>query len=415
MASSNITLNVRGVDKTGAAFASVRKRAASVGKAAAVAVAAAVAATGAAVYKAVADLGKLSDEAQRAGASAKDIQGLANAMGMVGIKGASVEMAANAFQKMALKTGRSGTEGFRQTILEIAKLPTVAERSKAAMEAFGRSGLAFMPAIEESVKSGRVALLDLAEAMPAASDQMAESGDRIKDALDNVWNGIKVGWQSVVVDILGSIGEDLEGGIRGASLNMANDIQWAMEAAVKYVKWFVNNAQNFFGAWGNFARNIWENINTAAYNAFASIGNLFSGSPVAKKEYKDVISELVQDMMPDVDIMAEPAQRYVEKAAKIATAIRTGALDAAKSVAGDGIALPGEEKAEKAAKTPRATGTTTPAGILGGTYAAITAGLRQTVRQNDVLTATRKNGTFLARIADAMDALNGNFDNMEVI
>lgn len=415
MASSNITLNIRGADKTGKAFAAIQKRAVAVGKAASVAVGAALAATGAAVYKAVSDLGKISDEAQRAGTSADAITGLANAMGMVGIKGASVESAANALQKMTLNTGRAGTEGFRETILEIAKLPTVADRSKAAVEAFGKTGLAFMPAIEESVKSGRVALIDLAEAMPSVSDSMAESGDRIKDALDNVWNGITVGWQSVVADILGSIGEDLEGGVRGASLNMANDIQWAMESGISYVKWFVTNAQNFFGAWGNFARNIWENVNTAAYNAITSIGNMFSDVQVDKKEYKDLFSELVQDMMPDAPIMERAAERYVAKAAKIATAIRTGALDAAKTVAGDGLGITEKEKKDVARAATASTGSTTPAGILGGTYAAITAGLRQTARQNDVLTATKKNGTFLARIADAMDALNGNFDQMEVI
>jgi hypothetical protein len=114
-------LAIKAKDGTAPAFKSIQSRAAGAGSKISSLLGGALAAAGGylgarAIVSGINELGKLSDVAQATSTSVDELTRSSNALQILGIRGASVESMARAFMFMEKNTGRSGMEGFYQTI-----------------------------------------------------------------------------------------------------------------------------------------------------------------------------------------------------------------------------------------------------------------------------------------------------------
>ena len=116
MAGANITMGVTGIDKTGAAFNSIRNRARRTGAQIRSIMGGAIAAAGAylslrAIKGAVDELGKLSDLAMKAGTSVEFLTKSATAFKVAGLD-VTAESLTRALQYMQKNTGQQGEGAF---------------------------------------------------------------------------------------------------------------------------------------------------------------------------------------------------------------------------------------------------------------------------------------------------------------
>ena len=163
-------------------------------------VAAAATAIGYATDRAAARLGTLSDQAAQAGTTSDQLQRLANALQEAGAHAASTENLAAALSKMTKATGRTGLEGLRETLAEIASLPDEGKRVAALSETFGR---ALGPQLAVTVRQGPEALLEgfdrVVAAMPGVEEEVVQAGDSIADGMKSVRTGIANAWDTLLV------------------------------------------------------------------------------------------------------------------------------------------------------------------------------------------------------------------------
>lgn len=246
MNATQVALNVKGVNRTGNVFAQIASSAAKVGKTAALFGAAAFSGAAVAIAATAKSLGHLSDVAMQAGSSAHDLTKLSSAMGVLGIKSQTPEMLAMAFQKMAKSIGVTGVDGFKKAISAISEMGTVEERSAAAMAVFGKAGLDFMPLIEAAAKDGVGALEDVIAAMPGISDEAANAGDAVADAMQIATDGTKALWSEAIGSICSWFDGQFTGGIREAAMKLNAYLEF-------YVKLFwrscVATFENIGKAW----------------------------------------------------------------------------------------------------------------------------------------------------------------------
>ena len=219
MSHSTHQLAMKGVDQTASAFASIQARAALTGAQIRRVVGGAISAASAylsvrAVGSAIQELGELSDIAQKTSTSVDELTRATTAMGVLGIN-MDANSLAKAFQMMEKNTGRSGLQGFYDTIGELGKIPNTADRAAAAMQVFGRSGMEFMPLINAAKDSTR-ALEDVINAMPGIPDAAAKACDKAKDAMTIGANGIKRIWFRVIGWIASRFDSDLRVGAASA-------------------------------------------------------------------------------------------------------------------------------------------------------------------------------------------------------
>ena len=247
MNATQVALNVKGVNRTGKVFAQIASSAAKVGKTAALFGAAAFSVAAVAIAATAKSLGHLSDVAMQAGSSARDLTKLSSAMGVLGIKSQTPETLAAAFQKMAKSIGVTGVDGFKKAISAISEMGTVEERSAAAMAVFGKSGLDFMPLIEAAAKNGVGALEEVIAAMPGISDEAANAGDAVADAMQIATDGTKALWSEAIGSICSWFDGQFTGGIREAAMRLNAYLEF-------YVKRFwrscVATFENIGKAWG---------------------------------------------------------------------------------------------------------------------------------------------------------------------
>ena len=239
MSSSTHQITINGKDNTAQAFKSVQARAISTGNRIASVMGGAIAAAGAylsakMVADSVKELGELSDVAARAGVGVEELTQAMTGLQVLGIK-MDQEGLTKVFQQMRKNTGREGMEGLYQTIEEIAKIPDAAERSKAAMAAFGRSGMELMPLID-AAQNGTDALRGVISVMPGVSQAAADAGDDAADAMQIACNGIKSLWLEGVGSIIEWIGSFFPGGIRQAALEAVNWVEYGLKMAYISVK-----------------------------------------------------------------------------------------------------------------------------------------------------------------------------------
>lgn len=293
-------IEVRGVDKTAPAFASIKSKAAATGAQIKSMVGGAIAAAGAylsfrAIKGGIDELGRLSDVAQKASVSVGDLTSTTAAFSALGIQNMGVDGFAKAMQYMAKNTGRTGMDGFYQTIEEIGKVPDVAKRAEMAMQVFGRSGMEFMPLIN-AAENGVEALKGVRAAFPQLSDAAANAGDGMSDAMGFAANEVKTLWLEGLGFLAGKLNNDYTGDVRTAALNAGNALTfWTKKAVAKCITWWGKLQQagrsygevlgaiigavgeKMFGSGGSWG-DVWKEIT----NAFDS----------AMDEYEDRAKEL---------------------------------------------------------------------------------------------------------------------------
>lgn len=261
MSSSTHQIAVKAQDKTAGAFASIQSRATAASARLRSVLGGALAAAGAymgfrSVVDGINNLGHLSDVAQKTSTSVDELTRAGTAMNILGIQNMNVEQLAKAFDYMAKTTGRSGMDGFYQTIREIGKIPDAAERGQAAMAIFGRSGMELMPLINAAQTSTK-ALEDVIKVMPGIPQSAADAGDDAADAMTIMSEGVKSVWQAGIGTIVGWFGKNYEGGIRAAALNASNSMILYARIAVQTAMQYYRKFSGFFekvGGWvGTFA------------------------------------------------------------------------------------------------------------------------------------------------------------------
>lgn len=235
MSSSTHNIKIKGVDATGGAFASVSARAKATDASIRAALGGALAAAGAylslrAVGGAVQTLGAMSDAAMKAGTSVDFLTKAVTAFQVAGLN-VSQEGLVKAMQFMQKNTGKQGEGAFFELTKQIAAIPDAAERAKAAVAVFGRSGMELLPLVnngEEAINKFR----DLAYLMPHVSGAAADAGDAASDALTIFGRGAQVIGLKVVGKLCELFGQEFPGGVRAGALNAVN----ALEAFAKRAK-----------------------------------------------------------------------------------------------------------------------------------------------------------------------------------
>ena len=299
MSKSTHQFEIRGIDKTAGAFASVKAKAATTGAQIKSMVGGAIAAAGAylsfrAIKGGIDELGRLSDVAQKANVSVDALTSATAAFGALGIQ-MNVDGFAKSMQLLAKNTGRTGMEGFYQTIAEIGKVPDVSKRAEMAMKVFGKSGLEFMPLVN-AADEGVDALRTVVAAMPKVSQAAANAGDGASDAMGFAVNQVKSLWLEGLGFLANKLNNDYTGDVRTAALTAGNALEyWTKLAVAKCITWWEKLQQSgraygevlgaiigattekLFGSGGSWG-DVWKEIT----NAFDS----------AMDEYEDRAQEL---------------------------------------------------------------------------------------------------------------------------
>ena len=250
MSKSTHQIAVKAQDQTAGAFASIQTRAAAASAKLRSMLGGAMAAAGAyfgfrSIAGAINELGTLSDIAQKSSLSVEELTKSATALNILGIQNMGVEQIAKAFQTMEKNTGRSGMEGFYQTIGELGKIPNVSDRATAAMSVFGRSGMELMPLINAANK-GTEALRGVIGVMPGIPQAAADACDDAADAMTYMSGTFKKIWKQGIATIVGWFGKNYTGGIRQAAMEASNymilyakiSVQTAMEYYRKFTGFF---------------------------------------------------------------------------------------------------------------------------------------------------------------------------------
>lgn len=267
MSSSTHQIQLKGVDKTGAAFGSVRNRAAATGAQIRSMLGGALAAAGAylglrSIKGGIDELGHLSDIAQKTNTNVKDLTQTAAALNVLGIQNMGVDQIGKAFDYMAKSTGRTGMAGFYQTIEELGKIPDVAKRSQEAVKVFGRSGMEFMPLIN-AAKDGAEAFKAVSEAMAGVSQQAAEVGDSVKDASDIIKNKFNVLWQEGIA----AFAKLIHGDIRSGAAAIGEYMEYGAKLGWRYLKAFFQNGENGVKRY----KQVWESLKDYVINSMIAL------------------------------------------------------------------------------------------------------------------------------------------------
>ena len=256
MSRSTHQFEIKGVDKSAGAFGSIKGRAAATSAQIRSMVGGALAAAGAylgfrSIKAGVDELGHLSDIAQKTSTYVGELTRTAAAMSALGIQNMGVDQLAKAFDYMAKSTGRTGMEGFYQTIDELGKIPSVAERGQAAIQVFGRSGMEFMPLINAADESVN-ALATVVAAMPAIPQSAADAGDAMSDAMGFAAKQVKSIWLQGLGAICGWFDNEYKGGVREASLQAGNYMEYYAKMAVtKCLAWY-QKVQEYLKRFGDY-------------------------------------------------------------------------------------------------------------------------------------------------------------------
>lgn len=300
MGSANLTMGVKGVDKTGAAFNSIKARAKVTGLQIKSMLGGALAFAGVGLglkglSDTISNLGKLSDLAMKTGASVEDLTRMTTAFQVAGLD-IGVETLAKSFQYLEKNTGRKGSEGFFKTVEEIAKIEDPAKRGAEMVKNFGRSGMELAPLInggEEAVRKFR----ELASLMPGVSTAAANAGDDIADAQTVLGKGVQSLWMKVVGKVCALWGEDFPGGVRAGALN-----------AINYVEHFCKMSLNRLTKWGAKAGLAIQAVWNWAANGYSW--------EQAWNEYDEVSEILSQQSDAELKQIDKARQDYVDKLAK---------------------------------------------------------------------------------------------------
>lgn len=291
MSKSTHQFEIRGVDKSGKAFNSIKNRAATTAGQIRSMVGGALAAMGTymglrSIKQSFEDLSHLSDTAQKAGLGVEELTKSAEAFKMMGIQNMGVDQFARSLLLMEKNTGQQGVEGFEKVVVELSKIPDAAERSKAAMAVFGRSYQEFLPLINAG-EEGVQAFRKVREAMYGVSDAAAQAGDTAADVMGAAADFVKNMWYEGLRMVCGWFGEDFTNSGREAAKNVFTDFEYYLRRAmIAVTKWF-KKTQSYFEAVGAF----WGGVIGSKMNG-ASWSEAFDWG---LKSYNDGLKEMGQE------------------------------------------------------------------------------------------------------------------------
>lgn len=403
MASANITMGVKGIDKTGAAFNSVRNRAKATGAQIRSIMGGAIAAAGAylsfrSIKGGIDELSHLSDVAMMANTASGEFRQLSQALGVLGIQGADIDSLARSFSFMEKNTGRSGLGGFYETISAIGKIPDVAERGKAAIAAFGRGGLVFMPLIN-AAEDGTAALQGVVDAFGKVSESSANSADDIADGVSELTGEFKTLW----LEALGTVAEWVTGGFSGS-------FRQSMMALSSWISYWARNVgdillkpflafQKFFTSWYGALGALVGSLNEKFYGTGGSWGDVWDNvSNAYMEEWRELGMEY--------DAIDERMQKRAEELAQRLDTIKNFQknYDNAAMTTGERNALAEEIGATAAKAAHRVTNQL----MFAGSSAANRLSVLGPEYQNE----TKKQTDLLRKIAQNTEKTAENTDDM---
>ena len=388
MSHSKHQLAIKGVDQTAGAFSSIQARAALTGAQIRKVVGGAISAAGAylsvrAVGSAIQELGELSDIAQKTSTSVDELSRATTAMGVLGIN-MDVNSLAKAFQMMEKNTGRSGLQGFYDTIGELGKIPDTATRASAAMQVFGRSGMEFMPLINAADETTN-ALQDVVNAMPGIPQSAAAAGDEASDAMRIAGDNFQKIWKTGIGTVVGWFSKNYEGGIRGATMNAMNSMTYYVKISVVKVIEYFRKMQEYitptFDAIGSF------------FGALIGGGSFSDALEMASQTFDESMMHM-EDALDEIGAVAEQRTQNIRQEfeeAAVAIQKATDALNnnkAAKSSEDRELRDFGALQAAKATALRNEL-------IMGGSAAALKLAVNGPQYRDEV----KKQTTILERIA----------------
>lgn len=292
MGSANLTMGVKGIDKTGAAFNSIKSRAKVTGLQIKSMLGGALAFAGVGlglkgISGSIDNLGKLSDLAMKTGASVEDLTRMATAFQVAGLD-VSIDTLAKSFQYLEKNTGRKGSDGFFKTVDEISKIEDPAKRGAEMVKNFGRSGMEFAPLINGGAEVVRK-FREIQELFPAVSTAAANAGDDIADAQKVLGVGVKYIWMKVVGKLCSLWGDNFPGGVRAGALNAVNYIDYFCRMSLnRLTKWGTKAGLAMQAVW-NWAANgySWEQ----AWSEYGEVSNILNQQSDAELKQIDKARE----------------------------------------------------------------------------------------------------------------------------
>lgn len=384
MSRSTHQIAVKGVDNTQRAFMSIQARAAATGSAIRRAVGGAIAAAGAylsfrAVGAGVNELGKLSDIAQKTSTSVAELSRATTGLNILGVS-TDAESLARSFQYMERQTGRTGLKGFYETIEEIGKIGDVSARAQAAVRAFGRSGMDFMPLINAAGESTE-ALQNVINAMPGVSDAAAEAGDAAADAMAIVGKSVQSIWYQALEKVIRLFAGDDESSLRGA--------------AAKAAAWLEYYAKRAAIAWLSAWRRIKGYSEAVGASVGAFGGTIVGGGSIADaaKASADAWRDATRAMDDDISKIREPLDGLRKDLNDRLAQAEAFEISYAKAAISTNARIDADRKAreETAARRPQIRNDL----IMGGSSAA----LKIAMRGPETLNEAKKQTGILEKIA----------------
>ena len=307
MSKSTHQVAIKGVDQTAKTFQSIQARAIATGRRISSIMGGAIAAAGAylslrAIKGAVDELGKLSDLAMKAGTSVEFLTKSATAFKVAGLD-VTAESLTRALQYMQKNTGQQGEGAFYETVKTISKIPDAAERARAAVQVFGKSGLEMLPLVnngEEAIEKMRL----LASVMPGVSTAAANAGDAASDALNIFGKGVQTTMLKVVAKIAGWFGAEFPGGVRAGALAAANWIEIFAKRAGATFRMLKDEIGASFQFWKTVAQHGWSTAVAEHELTHRQISEDFTSRMMElddqRNEYLDKLKEL------SIDDLANP-------------------------------------------------------------------------------------------------------------
>lgn len=395
MSSSQHQIQVKGVDKTGGAFASIKNRAASAGASIQKLVGGAFAAAGAylgfqAIAGGINELGHLSDIAQKTSTTVDELTRAATAFNVLGIQHMGVDEIGKAFDYMAKTTGRTGMAGFYQTIEELGKITDIATRGQQAVKIFGDAGLQLMPLVN-AADTTVDALQTVVNAMPGVPQAAADAGDAAADAMAFAANQVKSVWLQGLGFLANKLNNDYTGDVRTAALRAGNYLEYYTKRAVsKCLTWW----KKYTGAWSAVGSAIGGAIGGFREKGWRGIAE---GWSIGWENGIEILAETITEADKlDEERTARWRKNYEDRAAVIehfAKAYDRAAISLAKRNAADNGGGNGLKGLAAAAKSLPALRNDL---IFGGSNDALKMQLRGASTQNEMKVQTET----LKQIAD---------------
>lgn len=403
MSKSTHQFEIKGVDKSGGAFASIKQRAATTSAQIRSIVGSALALSGTylgfrSIKGGVDELSHLSDIAQKTNTNVGELTQTAAAFSALGIQNMGVDQLSKAFDYMVKTTGRSGMEGFYKTIDELGKIPDVSERAQSAMRVFGRSGMEFMPLLNAADLSVN-ALRDVVAAMPKVPQSAAKAGAAMSNAMGFAANQVKSIWLQGLASICGWFDNEYTGGVREASLKAGNYMEYYAKLAVtKCLTWYrkVQEYLKRYGEyWGTF---IGTKMGGGSWTeAFQNAENAWQE---ALKEYDDVSKGLEQKEHERSERFLRDFEDRMIVIKKFQDAYENAAISIGKRDYRDVVQTPEISRQTRISNDL----------IFGGSNAATRLQLLGPTLQNE----TKKQTDVLNQINEKIGKLVDNTDNMEM-